>query len=48
MDLQSRAKEVQMQIYPAIDWSEAKHEAVVVNEVGAMVTQLVIPYPTRF
>jgi hypothetical protein len=33
-----------MQIYTGIDWSEAKHDVVVVNESGAIVAQLVIPH----
>lgn len=33
-----------MQIYTGIDWSEAKHDVVVVNETGAIVAQLVIPH----
>ena len=36
MELLFMRKEVQMQVYNGIDWSEKKHDAVFLNEAGAI------------
>jgi hypothetical protein len=35
---------VPIPVYLGIDWSQAKHDAVFLNEAGAVITQLTLPY----
>jgi len=44
MGLQSLHKEVDMQVYTGIDWSENKHDIVFMNQAGMAIAQLTVPH----
>jgi len=44
MGLQSALKEVHMEVYIGIDWSQSKHDVAMMNEAGAVVVQGVIAH----